>query len=132
MVQVTVSFTEVRTSGVTKGASLGEDRIMLEKKGSQQVKSDDPGSFDKENMVLDHLFRLQDEEVILEDNSAQNHNASSSISSNSCQSSPDSESTSKGWFCWSKRSCKTPDLKEGEKRKMSSCEDISSEHKKVS
>ncbi|CAL9138585.1 unnamed protein product [Musa acuminata var. zebrina] len=130
VLQVTVSFTEVRTSGVTKGASLGEDRIMLEQKGSQQVKSDDPGSFDKENMVLDHLFRLQDEEDILEDNSVQNHNASSSISSNSCQSSPDSESTSKGWFCWSKRSCKTPDLKEGERRKMSSCEDISSEHKK--
>ncbi|CAL9202432.1 unnamed protein product [Musa hybrid cultivar] len=130
VLHVTVSFTEVRTSGVTKGASLGEDRIMLEQKGSQQVKSDDPGSFDKENMVLDHLFRLQDEEDILEDNSVQNHNASSSISSNSCQSSPDSESTSKGWFCWSKRSCKTPDLKEGERRKMSSCEDISSEHKK--
>ncbi|XP_064995476.1 uncharacterized protein LOC135631658 [Musa acuminata AAA Group] len=130
VLQVTVSFTEVRTSGVTKGASLSEDRIMLEQKGSQQVKSDDPGSFDKENMVLDHLFRLQDEEDILEDNSVQNHNASSSISSNSCQSSPDSESTSKGWFCWSKRSCKTPDLKEGERRKMSSCEDISSEHKK--
>ncbi|CAL9081502.1 unnamed protein product [Musa textilis] len=128
VLHVTLSFTEVRTSGRTEGASLSEDRIMLEQKGSQQVKSDDPGSFDKENMVLDHLFRLQDEEEILEDNSVQNHNASSS--SNSCQSSPDSESTSKGWFCWSKRSCKTPDLKEGERRKMSSCEDISSEHNK--
>ncbi|RRT64541.1 hypothetical protein B296_00011012 [Ensete ventricosum] len=133
MVQVTVSFTEVRTSGGTKGASFSEDKITIEQKGSQQVKSDDLGSFDKENIVLDHLFRLEDEEDILEDNSVQNHNASSSSSSSSsksCQSSPDSESTSKGWFCWSKRSCKIPDLKEGERRKMSSCEDISSEHSK--
>ncbi|CAL9043960.1 uncharacterized protein LOC135673195 isoform X1 [Musa acuminata AAA Group] len=119
MLHVTASFTEVRPFGVMEKASPCEDKMMVECQASQQMKSDDSGSFDTEDMVLDRLILLREEEDTSEVGNHHNHTASSS---NSWRSSPESESSSKSWFQWSKRRKVTNMVRdlEGETMKPSS------------
>lgn len=100
-------------------ASPCEDKMMVECQASQQMKSDDSGSFDTEDMVLDRLILLREEEDTSEVGNHHNHTASSS---NSWRSSPESESSSKSWFQWSKRRKVTNMVRdlEGETMKPSS------------
>lgn len=122
----------MRPFGVMEKASPCEDKMMVECQASQQMKSDDSGSFDTEDMVLDRLILLREEEDTSEVGNHHNHTASSS---NSWRSSPESESSSKSWFQWSKRRKVTNMVRdlEGETMKPSSFhQDNLSENGKVS
>ncbi|KAG6485157.1 uncharacterized protein LOC122012628 [Zingiber officinale] len=112
MLYVTVIFIEVSPDSVTRSASVNAEKTKMERT-ERQIERSNSGSSDRGN--------TDDDDDILAVESNQNHTASSSG-----RTSPESESTSKGWFSWRKKiksSVSYRDL-EGENKRTSLSQEL--------